>query len=290
MSKPKPYIGFTGVYSEHEANAIINRFEGNGITMQSHHVPMVGVLVSDKTLRREKTENARYARVNEITDIFQVTNGRAINMIHYNNHKETKLAEEVINLFLGENLYENSENKPYTLEDFCNAIQFNVTWPRVEQLKKIKEFFPEMQMVFSVNSEILGNLNAKNISDNIEKKYSGLIDYVLFDVSGGRGLVPGNNTLNKYFKVYNLLSDKLSEVTFIFAGGINGKNVGEKVMEVYNQIGTYDFGIDAEGGLRTPIDEKNPGYGKDLLNISRFERYAKNAGIVFDKIMKEETI
>ena len=56
----KPYIGVTGPSTLIEVEKVCNEFSNAGFTKDSSHIPMLGFLVSHKTLEGKEVENLRY--------------------------------------------------------------------------------------------------------------------------------------------------------------------------------------------------------------------------------------
>src|SRR3989338_5443514 len=114
----QPYIGITGTVSVDEVEAVISEFNSAGYFLSSSHIPMLGFLVSYKTLNGLPTENKRYPLIGKVRGLLEHCAGRVLPMIHYNSKEMSTLAEQVSRIFDG--LYQN---------DFCRALQMNIVWP-----------------------------------------------------------------------------------------------------------------------------------------------------------------
>jgi len=132
--KAKPYVGITGIVSSEEARDVKNSFYNAGFSMDTSHIPMVGVLASYKSLR-EKPTTRRYPKINSLPDLFRATKGKTLNMVHYNSRELNTLFSQVREIFEREEIYR---------ESLCRALQLNIPWPDIHQVGKIKEHFPEM--------------------------------------------------------------------------------------------------------------------------------------------------
>lgn len=62
----KPYVGVTGLTTREEVESTIREFEQAGYTLNSGHLPMIGFLVSQKTLHGEPTSNRRYPKIEDL--------------------------------------------------------------------------------------------------------------------------------------------------------------------------------------------------------------------------------
>ncbi len=260
----KPYVGITGAASKKEADAVLKEFANAGFTMQSGHVPMLGILVSYKRLMGIPQDNLQFPRFQEVYFLLKQGAGKALTMVHYNSREISTLSDQVYRIF--NHLYR---------DDVCKAVQLNITWPDIKQVKQIKKDFPEMQIVFEANKTVLEGKSAGDVAQGI-KQYGSLIDYVLIDPSEGNG---EEFDVNNSIHIYQELKDRLQNVTIGFAGGFTGENVEERVQRLASALGNTDFCIDAQGKLRDKVGEA---YGQDKLNIKKVKAYLQNAS----KILK----
>ena len=253
----KPYVGVTGPVTEGEVEGIIQEFTAAGYTMQSQHLPMVGFLASHKTLNGP-AGNRRYPGVKNLPYLLTQADNRVFTTIHYNS-REPGLAEQVSKVFDG--VY---------LEGLCRAIQLNIVWPDVAEVRKIKDRFPSMSIIFQVSRTAMEGKSAKEIADGIEK-YGDTLAYALIDPSGGENL---EFDVDNSVAVFRELGKRLPSMSIGFAGSLNGDNVGKKVSELIEKTGTSEFSIDAESGLR---DKVTDAHGDDLLNFSKVKAYLEAA-------------
>lgn len=89
----------------------------------------------------------------------------------------------------------------------------------------------------------------------------------MIDPSGGNEF---EFDLNFSSEFYQRFKEKLPSIVVGFAGGLNGENVCFRVNSLKRKLGTLDFSIDAEGGLR---DKLSPAYGDDLLKLTKVSSY-----------------
>lgn len=257
--KAKPYVGITGPVNNQEVQDICRGFSDAGYTMNSSHIPMLGFLVSYKTLNNQPTKNRRYPLATDIPALLHKTNNRVLTMIHYNSKETSTLSDQITQIFDG--IYDDG---------LCRAIQLNIFWPDVDQVRRIKDKFPEMQIVFQASHKAMEYKSPEEIANGI-KSYGDSLSYVLIDPSGGRGLL---FDLENSLAVYSELKEQVPDLTIGFAGGFTGKNVAPRLAEIIERTGETGFCIDAEGGLRDKISSE---YGDDLLNIKKVRAYLQSA-------------
>ncbi len=258
----KTYVGITGPVNIQETDDICREFSEAGYSMASPHIPMLGFLVSYKTLNGQSTQNRRYPHLNTLPDLLRVTDGKVLTMIHYNSKEIDTLSNQVDQVFNG--IYENG---------LCRAIQLNIVWPEISQVVRIKERYPDMQIVFQASHKVMDGKTSSQIAQGI-RDYGDLINYVLIDPSGGRG-IPFD--LGSSVALYLELRERCSDLTIGFAGGFTGKNVVPRVSKIFEKLGESVFCIDAEGGLRDKITST---YGDDLLNVKKVREYIQSTSLI----------
>jgi phosphoribosylanthranilate isomerase len=258
----KPYVGITGPVNVQETKDICREFSEEGYSMESPHIPMLGFLVSYKTLNGQATQNRRYPPANSLPELLRATNGQVLTMVHYNSKETDTLSNQVAEIFDG--VYENA---------LCQAIQLNIVWPNIGQVARIKEQHPEMKVVFQASHKAMDGKTPNQIAKGVQN-YGDSISYVLIDPSGGRGM-PFD--LESSVAIYSELREQCPDLTVGFAGGFTGENVAQRLREILRKIKANDFCIDAEGGLR---DKVTSAYGDDLLNIEKVRGYLQSASSV----------
>ncbi len=255
--KARPYVGITGPVSVLETRALCEEFAKADYSMESPHIPMIGFLVSYKTLNGESVKNRRYPPVDLLPALLHESSGKVLNMIHYNSRDTGTLSCQVAKIFNG--TYE---------EDLCRALQLNIAWPDVRQVEKMREKYPDMQIVFQASDKVMRGKTPNQIAWGI-KDYNDLVDYVLIDPSEGRG---ESFDLESSIAVYSELREQCPGLTIGFAGGFTGENVALKSREIIRRTGEDCFCTDAEGGVRDKVG--------DDLNLVKFGRYLWAASLV----------
>jgi len=260
--KQKAYVGITGPATKDEIKAVVEEFDKNGYTMSSPHVPMLGYLVSYKTLNWQATNDRRYPKVAELKDLLKTADNKVLTMVHYNSKEMPTLAGQISRIFDG--VYQ---------EGLCRALQLNIAWPDPYQVKLVKKEFPEMRIVFQISRKAAANKTPKQIVEGM-KEYGDTLSYALIDPSGGKGI---EFDVKESLQVYQELKAAFPSLTVGFAGGFNGKNVADKLKKIIDGTGDSDFCIDAEGGLRDKLSDNR---GDSLLNIEKVEAYLQGASSV----------
>lgn len=253
----KPYVGVTGAVSETEVGKIINFFERSGLDMQGPRVPMNGTLVSYKTLDLGKhPENRRYPPLTEIPKILEATENKTFNTIHFNTKRPEKLSDDLSTVFNLENIYDRG---------YCHGVQFNVAWPPLEEIDKIRSVYPEIKMILQLSSKATKDMSIEYIV--MKTKDYDTADYVLIDPSGGQG--KDFNILHSS-SLYKSLREVGVNATIGFAGGLSGENAEKMIKDLKIATGNDMFSVDAEGKLRDKRSEK---YGDDDMNMKKVGSY-----------------
>jgi len=258
-NKAKPYIGITGPTSIREVSDVCNEFKTVGFKSSGDNIPMIGFLVSYKTLNGAPTQNRRYPPVSLLSPLLSTVSDGFFTTVHYNSREVKSLSDQVSKLF--KEIYE---------ANLCRAIQLNIPWPNLDQVETIKTRFPEIKIIFQASYGMLENTSPRDLALGI-RRYGETLSYVLIDPSGGRN-IPFD--LDRSLAIYCELKTECSELTVGFAGGFNGENTRSRLVELINRTGGSDFSIDAEGGLRDKITNN---FGDDILNITKVRGYVSAA-------------
>jgi phosphoribosylanthranilate isomerase len=260
--KARPYVGVTGLTTVEETKNVCNLFHRAGYGLDNPHLPMIGFLVSYKTLNQEETKNRRYPAIKSLDSLLKEAQGKVFTTIHYNTKETDTLAIQIKKIFEG--IYE---------ENLCRGLQLNIPWPKITEVEEIKDKYPEMKIIFQASKKMLIEYDPKDIARRISQ-YGKLLDYCLIDPSGGNG-EPFD--LDKSASIYFATNKRCPNLTIGFAGGLNGDFIKEKVNYLNSVIGHNNFSIDSEGGLRNKLSDQ---YGDDLLNLEKIKLYLENCPLV----------
>jgi len=254
MNSAQPYVGITGVTTTKEVEDAIKEYAIAGYTMTSKHIPMLGYLMSQKTINELPNDNRRVIDYFRRKELFAAAGGNALTMIHYFTKEKETLADQIEIAF--DSLY----------PDLCRAVQLNVNLPLIDQVKQIKHKFPHMQIVFQANRYIIEEKEPKDVAKIIQD-YAPFIDYVLIDPSGGTGK---DFDLKVCANLYRLIKETSPNLTLGFAGGLSGENVYDRAKDLITVVKANDFCIDAEGKLRTKFSRKKD---DDFLSMEKVRKY-----------------
>jgi len=241
--RTKNYIGVTGCATISDARKLTRMFRESEIEMLPNHELMIGVLVSRKTIIGNLT-SVRYPALDLIPDILGQIKGQCFVTLHYNT-RNINFAGEIIGLL-----------EYCKIHDKVDGIQLNVNNPLINEIKKVKEHFPRLKIIYQL----------RDYSSNkyeLLRKNRQLLDHVLIDSSLGRAL---DIDLEKTVLIYSQL--RRLDISVGFAGGFASNNVRQRINFLKSNLGTNAFSIDAEGKLRA---------ADDTLDLREVELYISEA-------------
>lgn len=264
--REKPYIGVAGITRVREAEAIAETFVTEGLTGEaSSHKGMIGLLASQRTLSSNFQGRIKYPTLEQIRKLFETTKGRAFNTLHYHTYRSATLAHQLEELLGQRGLHSDR---------LCQGIQLNIPWPPPAEVEKTRITFPDLKIILQLGPRVLTENDPEYIATNLAP-YQELINYILIDPSGGRGRVFQVNTIAP---TSNRIRKTHPDLPLVFAGGFDGRNVRTRLWLLYQTIGTINFGIDAEDGLRVQKRDKQSFVP---LSIPRARKYVQNAALFF---------
>lgn len=233
------YIGFTGITDSEDLIKVLT----TSVPRNATHYVMVGVLASDKTLRGEQNKwPGRYPVREKLASVF-VGHERAINLIHL--HTESATTQLLRNMEIVHELGVFSFGSDSQLCGF----QLNVRWPEIRILERYRKMFDSetrrMVIVLQVGNGAMEEVgwDVVKMAERV-KEYGNLIDYVLVDPSGGRGIKFNPNLIAPCLRA---IKEKCrQELRAVVAGGLGPEtfNLVEPMLEEFPGIS-----IDAEGKL-----------------------------------------
>jgi hypothetical protein len=257
--KAQPYLGITGATTADEARAISIQTNSTVFPSDRSHLPMQGFLVSAKTLSGESTTNRRYPPVAKLPELLASSGIETLRMIHYNSRQTDSLSKQIQILF--DPLYNSA---------LCRSLQLNIPWPPIAEIGKIKESFADLLIVLQISRGMLDADRAQTLAKKVED-YRDLISYALIDPSGGRG---ERFDLDQSVTLFLELNSKFPDLTVGFAGGLNDENVAQRAQALKSAIGSSNFSLDVEGGVRNKCSDV---YGDDLLDLKKCRGYIQSA-------------
>ena len=173
-----------------------------------------------------------------------------------------------------------------------HAIQLDVTWPDVEELRKFKEKHPEILIILQVGKFALNE--ADNDPQEVVDKlceYGDSIDHVLLDLSMGKGRKMEELDITLLLRQLSLIQYELPNLGLALAGGLGPKS-DESSESVYSMDALKriveefpNISIDAQGGLK-PLDAERDRSGhfiaKTPVDPERTGEYIEQASALLD--------
>lgn len=256
------YVGITGFKTKKEVENVGHVIKEIGMleTPFSDNwrvVPMFGFLSSFKRMQNVWEGGTSSAAIVDLKSIIEATPDYALPMVHYSTPNKENLADEVIKLF--EHLY----------GDVCDGLQINMAWPQFEQVDKIKQKFPFLEIVLQLPHNAMKDKSIDEIAQKVAQYNR--IGYVLVDPSGGKGTEFDINECTKLLQTLQrspMPASAARKPTLCIAGGFSGDNVYNRVIEIGKNLEAR-FSIDAQGKLRTDDNEN--------LDINKCKQYLLNS-------------
>ena len=246
----KHYIGVTGFNTSSEVRAGLEFFKEAGVNMESKHIPMMGFLMSKRTLydippKRDIAPNQKYLNWRVLKDRMELSKDEALNAVHYASKTPGNIFSDMQVLFLRlygrSNLYNSNT---------CRAVQLNFAWPPVSELEKTLHNFPDLTMILQLPDKATSGLHPSKIARKL-KEYEEVIDYALIDPSGGKGK---EFSVNRAASLYTTIRDEMPRLLVGVAGGLNDANAYDNISRFRDAVGTTSFSVDSESGLRIKTD------------------------------------
>lgn len=281
MTQRPTYVGVTGFMDRKEVDLLLN--DPMGKPTEETAKLMIGVLASSATMRGEKGKwPGRYPSVDAIKSIFPA-HPHTLNLIHYATDDASTLGDQLIAL---------TRRVDSTA---MHGYQLNVAWPHPAQLEKFFVACGLWRIVLQIGTR--ASLEAGDdpvvIARRVES-YGPLIDHVLIDGSGGRGIPLDPVRIRPFV---DALYDRLGHRIGIGVAGGIGPFTPKLVLDL---LYAYpDLSVDAEGALRDPKDDSldmfiTPSY-THLMNgirssaqtIARLEEMKRNDPRIFERFLKK---
>lgn len=161
-----------------------------------------------------------------------------------------------------------------------HAIQLDVTWPNVDDIKAFKEKHPDILIVLQVGvfSFREANNDPRQVLENIHQ-YGDSIDYVLLDTSMGKGKGMDSENL---LEMLRLLQSDMPDLGLAVAGGL-----GPDSLDILQPIADEfpDIAIDAQGRLKpedSPRDQEGHLVATIPADLDRAKQYISKSCEMLD--------
>lgn len=227
-----PYIGVTGFTKPVEVLETIRAFP-----KKSRYKLMVGVLATWKTLRDIEIHPrwAKQTPKNSVISSLFLDYPGVLNLIHYSVDPENlgSLLQDLVTIheLAGPNFH---------------GFQLNIPWPEVSVLKEYriaKGWDKKIVLQLGGKAVEAANFDPEVVAQRLGE-YQGIIDYVLFDPSGGLGVAFDTNKALRYLSAIDVQN-------FGFGLGVAG-GLGPRTINLIRPLAAHilDLSIDAQGRLR----------------------------------------
>ncbi len=243
--KERPYIGITGATEKSDVVQVAESFRRH-LDAERNHFGMVGFLVTDRTAANQSAgRSSKHPQFVDMVQLLEASQPGPKNAIHYSTRDRSTLAAQIDGIFGKTGIYD---------AELARTLQLNLRWPDPDEIKRIIDRFPDMNIILQLGSKILEHDSRGEIVDRLAS-YEG-INYVLIDPSGGKG-VPFNE--KRVAPLFRAINYELPDLGIAVAGGFSDKNALSALSNLTRAIATDEFSIDAEGGLRVPVQGKKSG-------------------------------
>ncbi|MFA5934370.1 MAG: hypothetical protein WC827_00570 [Candidatus Paceibacterota bacterium] len=279
----KSYSGICDVYSPEEAKAMADELRKE--RKNSNRKVMIGVMTHPLTLNPERGRGIPECDgVREVFPSIEAVSGGFIddpdvlNTVHYadlygpNKGQDIFANLELVVKYGGENLH---------------AIQIDVTWPNIEELKAFKVKHQQLAIILQV-----GRFALKEVDNDPQKvverlrEYGGSIDFVLLDTSMGKGVGIESEGL---LPLLRLIKKELPGLGLAVAGGLGPD---QHSMDELEPIAKEFPGIsiDAQGRVKhadAPKDALGHMISTIPANLERSKEYIQKSCTMLDNPPKE---
>jgi phosphoribosylanthranilate isomerase len=238
--KAQPYMGISGIKTKQEVKEITKLFEK--YNYPNTYTGMYGILTSNKRIANSQIKGKRSPKIDDIKNLILEVPKWAIPMIHYYNPKEKGFSQE-----LNELMHESK----------CPNIQLNISWPDLKEVEFLKREHPKGVYTMQLPQRAIQGKRSYEIESQL-KEYSHVADYILIDLSGGKGV---SFEINRSRELIDIAKEALPNTKIGIAGGLNGENLYSKIQPLKEPTIMYD----AESGLMN----------QNTLDMKKVELYLK---------------
>jgi len=271
------YVGICDVLAPEEARAMASELREH--RKDPNRKVMIGVMAGHFTMRPDTEwgddQRAVFPTREELADGF-IDDPDVFNTIHFADlyrPKEVQTLFEDLELVVeagGENLH---------------AIQLDVTWPEVDDLDRFKANYPDLAIVLQLGKSAFDMVDhdPQQMVDELDK-YGDSIDYVLLDLSMGKGKAMEAEGL---LSALRLIRQELPGLGLAVAGGL-----GPETVHLLEPIAREfpDISIDAQGRLKhpdAPVDENGHMVSTVSADLERSEEYIRKSCAILDNPKEE---
>lgn len=272
------YIGVCDVLSPEEARAMAAEIREH--RKDPDRKVMVGVMAGHFTMRPDaehgEGQRAVFPTKEELANGF-TDDPDVFNTIHFADLYRPKEAQT---------LFEDLELVVEAGGDNLHAIQLDVTWPGVDDIDRFKAKYPDLAIVLQLGKSAFEMVehDPEKIVDELDK-YGDSIDYVLLDLSMGKGKAMEAEGL---LSALRLIRQELPGLGLAVAGGL-----GPETVHLLKPIAEEfpDISIDAQGRLKpvdAPVDDRGHMASTVNADLGRSREYIRKSCDMLDNPREEE--
>jgi hypothetical protein len=277
------YIGVCDVSSRRLAKAFVHDFIKHNTN--PHRKVMIGVMTHPIVLNPDLPVPLAVRREIELTFPKKehlangfIDNPKVLNTIHYADlygPKGPRGAQEAPNVLKNLELCVKYGGRN------LHAIQLDVTWPKPDEIKSFRENHPHISLVLQVGKFSLSacNNDPQRIVSNL-REYGKAVDYVLLDMSMGKGKAMASGTL---LPLLRLIKSEIPTLGLSVAGGL-GPMHSKELEQIAREF--PDISIDTQGRVKpdsTPRDSRGHFFATDSANASKTREYFRRNLAVLDR-------
>lgn len=282
-SIPVPYSGVCDVYSPEEARAMADALRAE--RTNPNRKVMIGVMTSPLVLNDDlpipdfvlKEVRAKFPAREEMATGF-IDDPDVFNTIHY---ADLYGPEGPWEAGASPNVCKNLELCVEYGGEHLHAIQIDVTWPDAGEVIMFKEKHPDVALVLQVGTFAFeateGDIEA--VVDRLYE-YGDAIDYVLLDMSMGKGAGMDAGGL---LPLLRAIRERMPGLGLAVAGGLGPDSLDQ--LEVIAKE-FPDVSIDAQGNLKpadSPRDEDGHLIATTAAELGRSQEYIERTSAVLDR-------
>jgi hypothetical protein len=271
------YVGICDVLKPEEAIAMADELRAH--RKDPNRKVMIGVMAGHFTLRPDaeygEGQRAVFPTREEMAGGF-TDDPDVLNTVHFADlyrPKEVQTLYEDLELVVeygGENLH---------------AVQLDVTWPDVDDVDRFKAKHPDIAVVLQLGKSAFEAVDhdAQKMVKELDR-YGDSIDYVLLDLSMGKGKAMEAESL---LSALRQIRQKLPGLGLAVAGGLGPESVHllEPIAQEFP-----DISIDAQGRLKppdAPVDDRGHITSKVPADLARSEEYIRKSCAILDNPKEE---
>ncbi len=271
------YIGVCDVLSPEEARAM-------AVEVREHRADpnrkvMIGVMAGHFTMRPDaeygEGQRAVFPTKAELANGF-IDDPDVFNTIHFADLYRPKEVQT---------LFEDLELVVEAGGEHLHAIQLDVTWPEVDDIDRFKAKYPDLAIVLQLGKACFDIVDhdPQKMVDELDK-YGDSIDYVLLDLSMGKGKAMEAEGL---LSALRLIRQELPGLGLAVAGGLGPETVHllEPIAKEFPNIS-----IDAQGRLKpvdAPVDDRGHMASTVNADLGRSQEYIRKSCDMLDKPREE---